>query len=195
MKKPIFAIDFGTVFGVDQRLINRVKTVVSGLDPDYKKLKREQHYHYDFALNYPQNFREQINIIKESPDFFWNLEPILGVKEAIDLLIKLNFNVLIVSLPILGQNSEGVEHEKASLMFKHFMCEKMQISFVSVLDKTALECDYLIDSNPDIEGSCKPKFNYLVYDEGYNYNLHIPSERKINWQVFEPRLKAILKHR
>ena len=140
----------------------------------------------DFYITneYPEEYKEDIKEIYNSPNFFSSLDPIEGGINAIKEMVKLGHEVFICTAPL--DNYDYCVLEKMQWIEKHLgkeFVKKMIISY----DKTHVKGDILIDDMPEVKGSNTPEWEHVIFDRPYNRNVN--NKRKINWVNWKEVLK------
>jgi 5'-nucleotidase len=126
---------------------------------------------------YPQEWRADIHQIFTQPNFFRNLEPIPGGREALSVMKALGLEVFICTSPL-----EEYRHcvlEKYEWVNEYLGPEWIE-KIILTRDKTLVNADILIDDRPELPGVDTPTWEHILFEAAYNDNL--PEKRRLNWQ-------------
>lgn len=135
---------------------------------------------------YPPHLTKKVDSVYTAPNFFINLKPTVGAKEAINKLIATGHDVRICTSPL--SRYEYCVLEKYQWVEKHFGRDFTK-RIILTKDKTMVRGDILIDDKPKIDGIFKPEWEHIIFD--YPYNQEITDKRRLNWQNWEEILELV----
>lgn len=118
-----------------------------------------------FFLNQPPEVCDAIAWVMDRPGFYASLEPIEGVREAMNEMLDEGYDVAICTAP-WKTNPTCVQDklEWVDRYLGHRWRERMVIS----RDKTRVRGDLLIDDKPEIKGLHEPLWKQAYFTQPYN---------------------------
>jgi 5'-nucleotidase len=126
---------------------------------------------------YPSEWKTDIDQIFSRPNFFRDLEPIPGGREAMLAMEALDIEVFICTSPLTEYRNCVLE--KFEWVNEHLGPEWTE-KIILTKDKTLVRADILIDDRPELPGVDTPTWEHILFEAAYNDNL--PEKRRINWQ-------------
>lgn len=146
--------------GVLTDLVGSVKTEMQKQLPGIAWQEPTQYW---FARQYPEGVEEEIVRIIHEPGFFHNLQPIQGAVAGFKELATIG-DVRIVTHP---SKTASCIWEKIAWVEEHLgaaWVEKMTFTY----DRSIMEADYLIDDNPTVYRTQRPRWQQIIFDQSYN---------------------------
>jgi 5'-nucleotidase len=125
---------------------------------------------------YPDELKPLVMEILLEPDFFRDMMPIDGAKEALTEMDAMGFEVFICTSPLstyqncVQEKYEWVERTLGSTWVDRIILTR---------DKTLIKGDTLIDDKPQITGVDVPSWEHILYDRPYNRGVN---KRRITWK-------------
>jgi 5'(3')-deoxyribonucleotidase len=136
---------------------------------------------HNFYGLYPAEARSQLDEVWKSPGLFFDLEPVMGALEGVELMSE-SCDVLICSKPFTDNPS--CEQEK-KLWLRKYLGREWAKRLCLIADKTRLRGDFLIDDHAtpelvgDRPGEFKPEWEHVVYTRPWNFN--VTGKRRLTW--------------
>lgn len=135
--------------------------------------------------SYPNELKPLVTEILLEPDFFREMMPMDGAREALFEMQGMGLEVFICTSPF--STYKNCVLEKYEWMENHLGPDWIKY-IILTKDKTIIKADYLIDDKPEITGMEKaPAWEHVLYDRPYNRGMN---KRRLTWDnwkdVLEP---------
>lgn len=128
--------------------------------------------------DYPLHLRPKVQWLIHQPGFYFNLPPTEGAIEAVfQIQESKEYDLWICTTPLPAYNPCVLE--KYRWVEKH-LGRDFTRKMISTRDKTLIRGHFLVDDNPQIEGSLPPEWEHLVFDYPQNRNV-AQEKRRISW--------------
>ena len=147
------------------------------LYPERKYIELEERLGFYLRDQYPEEYLDHVQEIYHGPGFYQNLPPIPGALEALREIKNSNNSVLLCTSPMLPKY-ENCVLEKYHWVYKH-LGEEWVYNIVLTKDKTIIKGDILIDDMPEVNGTEKPEWEHVLYDQPYNRRIN--GKRRLTW--------------
>jgi len=133
---------------------------------------------------YPDELKPLVSEIVWKPNFFRDMPPVNGGKEALTEMEKMGFEVFICTSPL--STYRNCVLEKFEWVEKH-LGAKWVNRIILTKDKTLVKADYIIDDKPEITGvENTPSWEHILYDCPYNRGIN---KRRITWKNWKSILE------
>ena len=137
------------------------------MHPSITLIKNRKQFHlYD---EYPPEYKESFEKISREQGFYQSLEITEGAIDGLNQIIKLGFEPVICSSPVI--NSEFCIPEKLTwveTMINPFLINNFEIKVIIDKDKYLYDGIALIDDKPIVNNSHLAKWEHIVFDRSYN---------------------------
>ena len=130
--------------------------------------------------------RRVVDEITQSPGFYRNLDLIAGAKEALREMLKMGYDVRIVTSP--WNSNPTCASDKMAWVMEHLGKEWGQ-RLIITNDKTLVFGDWLIDDKPKVRGSRIPSWEHIWFDQPINAGL-TGQRRILNWSTWKEVIAA-----
>ena len=157
----------------------RILEIISAEYPELPTLAFDTLEHFYIERHYPLHLQDAVAQISQRKDFFRNLKPIPGGKEALEFLRASGHDVFICTAPLLRYTH--CVREKYEWIEEHFG-DDWTDRMILTRDKTLVHGDKLIDDKPVITGVGIPKWEHIFYDRPYNRR---EPNRRLTWTNFK----------
>lgn len=152
--------------------------------PGHPHIPLDKRKTFNIQDDYPSKFKKEVEGIFSAPEFFKNLNPIFGGKEALIKMQELGHDVFICTSPI--SQYENCVLEKYHWVEKNLGFEWTK-KIIMTKDKTLVFGDILIDDKLEYIGIKKPAWKHVLFDAPYNR--HVKARLRITWNNWEKILE------
>lgn len=150
-------------------LIDMDNTIVDYSTPIAEAIKNEGNVDAQpnnwFMFTHDKPLRKIQKRTQSRPNFFFDLKPIDGAIECLNILDKIGYDIFIVSSPSV--NSDTCHSDKSRWLKEH-MGEYWARKLILTKDKTIVSGDYLIDDRENITGIMTPTWKHIIFTQPYN---------------------------
>lgn len=184
-EKPIVLVDVdGVLADFDGAVVNQLKEL--GMETPDPALRD----HHNILSAYPENYRDVIQDIIHSHDFFNNIEPYDDALIGWERLLSLDYNPMICTSPI-PNHQRSIEAKREWIrdrLVPHFGANVLNLAQIT-LDKHLVYGDILIDDRPTIKHAETAHWRHVLFDR--QYNRHIVTHLRLRGWT-DARMKDIL---
>ena len=147
-------------------------------DAPYKTLAELTEFY--IRDNYPPEWKDRIDSIYYSPEFYFGLRPIPGSIAAVREITRAGHKVKICTNHSSRIREVSIIGKTAWI--KLYLGKEFAEKTVFTKDKTRVPGDILVDDKPEIAGQAKPSWEHVVFDRPYNR--HAKGKRRITWENY-----------
>lgn len=185
-EKPVVLVDVdGVLADFDSAVANQLS--ILGLEMP-NPASRD---HHNILSAYPENYRDIIQSIIHSHDFFNNIELYDDALMGWERLLSLGYSPVVCTSPI-PDHQRSVEAKREWIrdrLVPYFGASTLKLAQIT-LDKHLVHGDALIDDRPTIKQSEVAHWKHVVFDRPYNRHI-TTSLRLRDWS--DTRMKEVLR--
>lgn len=161
------------------------------LYPERPHVPLEARRSFYISDDYPPQYRDDIDAIRNAPGFFAGLDPLPGAIGTLTTLLELGHEVFITTAPLSEYRNCVLEKY---LHIDAHLGREWTKRIVMTKDKTLVHGDVLIDDKPHVTGIRTPDWVHVRYTQPPNATLDVP---RLTWDdaldvlaAIEPELPA-----
>lgn len=145
----------------------------------YPPINPECRQHFRIMLDYPAHLRADVESIYTRPGFYRSLPPIRGAIDAVTALESLGHDIIICTTSDARYpHCVTDKHAWVERFFGSVLARRMLVE----MDKTTIPGDILIDDCPHIDGTVKPQWDHVLYDQPYNRHV---DRIRLDWMCWK----------
>jgi 5'-nucleotidase len=163
----------GVIADFDQEFLQRWRK----RHPDKFYIALENRTIFYVRDEYPAELKPLVEEILFEPNFFEEMLPVPGAREALEEMAAKGFEVFICSSPMTYYENCVLEKYK---WVETVLGPGWVKKIILTKDKTVIKADYLIDDRPEVKGlESNPSWEHILYDRPYNRGIN---KRRLNWE-------------